>query len=303
MAKQSKWDKYKKRGVQDNPKYREVHENQQIDRSPLGEKLGIGMYLAGASFIAFFAGVLSWLIVTVYQALKAASGAEGWFSGFVHFGDYWTAWPGFGGSFFIFTVCGLTFLGFYQWFMLIRDAQNADKETSDINQYENDQHIQFPEEVMRNYDFFPDAGYHSSVSVSGLISHAAIMNKGLKWVYQAKRAKADILDEDGNILYYKGEELVDEDGEVLLERVPVFDEKFMDDLYETSGVPDYPFLRRRFDATGTPYNPGDKNREKLKGYGRLSDLINGDWELPEYEPQRAGGVYIVDTAPINTMIF
>ena len=37
-------------------------------------------------------------------------------------------------------------------------------------------------------------------------------------------------------------------------------------------------------------------------YNTVSDLINKDWYIPEYEPQRPAGVYLVDSAPVNTMI-
>ena len=52
----------------------------------------------------------------------------------------------------------LTFFAFYAVFMKNLSAQNLLADTSDINQYENDQHIQLPEEVHRNYDWFPDVG-------------------------------------------------------------------------------------------------------------------------------------------------
>ena len=45
-----------------------------------------------------------------------------------------------------------------------------------------------------------------------------------------------------------------------------------------------------------------KNRDKLKGYDTVADLINNEWEFPYYEPQRPAGAYIVDTAPVNTMV-
>lgn len=301
MAKESNWDKLRKRDIQRDPKFRNVYDSQQMDWKPLDEKIGIGGYLVGAILIAVLAGALSWLLTTVWKAFRVASAAEGVLYGFLHTGAYWKAWPGLGGCLFILVVSSCTFIGFYQWFMLIRDAQNVDKETADINQYENDQHIQLPEEMMCSYDFFPDVGYHSSVLPSTLLSHVAILNKGLKPVYVSRRAQSDIVDEDGNICYYAGEALVDEDGVVLLEKKPCIDEKFMDALFDASGLPNYPELRRKFDATVVPYNPDGKNRDKLKGYDRLSDLINSDWELPEYEPQRAAGVYVVDTASVNTM--
>ena len=42
--------------------------------------------------------------------------------------------------------------------------------------------------------------------------------------------------------------------------------------------------------------------DKLKGYDTVADLINNEWEFPYYEPQRPAGAYIVDTAPVNTMV-
>src|SRR5207245_2788785 len=45
-----------------------------------------------------------------------------------------------------------------------------------------------------------------------------------------------------------------------------------------------------------------KNRDKLGRYATVADLITADWEFPEYEVQRPAGAYIVDTAPVNTMV-
>ena len=199
-------------------------------------------------------------------------------------------------------VGGLIFIGLYTIMMRNLDAQNLMADTSDINQYPNDQHIALPEEVQRNYDWFPDVGAHSDVQPSSMISHMALSNKGLKSVKVAKRAKKDILDEDGNVLYYKGEMLRDDNDDPIFETKPIIDEKFMDALFEASGALDDKKVRMYYDTTKIPYNRGNKNREKLKGYDTVADLINGDWEFPAYEPQRPGGGYIVDTAPVNTMV-
>lgn len=198
-------------------------------------------------------------------------------------------------------VISIAFFGvMYQVMMRNLEAQNMMSETKDINQYQNDQHIALPEEVQRKFDWFPDAGAHSSVLVSSMISHVALKNKGLKKIKVAKRAAKDILDDDGNILYYEDEILLDDDGEPIFETKPIIDEKFGDELFEVSGVPKQ--VRKYYDASIIPYNKGNKNRDKQKNCDTVADLINKDWEFPAYEPQRPGGAYIVDTDPVNTMV-
>lgn len=203
-------------------------------------------------------------------------------------------------------------------------AQNMLAETEDINQYTDDQHIALPEEIQRKYDWFPDVGAHSSVLVSSMISHMALTNKGVKKIQVAKRYKKDVVDEDGVVVYYKGEIMRDGDGNVMYETLPMFDEKFADALFEASGAPEE--VRMSYDPNVIPYNPGNKNREKLQGpydgppikkkqrlrkgekpvspgkFEMVTDLINKDWTFPDYEPQRPAGAYIVDTAPVNTMV-
>lgn len=182
------------------------------------------------------------------------------------------------------------------------EAQNVMYDTSDINQWENDQHIQVPEEIMENYDWFPDVGAHSPVQVSSLISHIALTNKGLSSVQTPRRADKDIRDEDGEIMYYKGEALMDDSGKIIMLKKPMIDEKFMDELWDASELPKDKTIRRKFDPSKILYNPDNKNRNKLKDARTVADMINKYWTLPEYEPQRPGGAYIVDTEPVNTMV-
>lgn len=200
-----------------------------------------------------------------------------------------------------FGIAAILFIVLFSVFQKNLKAQNAAADTADINQYHNDQHVALPEEVQKNYDWFPDVGAHSAVQVSSMISHMALTNKGLKTVQLAKRADKDILDEDGNVLYFKGEILDDEHGNPITSTVPMIDEAFMEDLFEASGAPKDKLIRKRYDTTKIDYNPDGSNRDKLKGYKTVADLINGDWEFPIYEPQRPGGAYIVDTAPVNTI--
>lgn len=188
------------------------------------------------------------------------------------------------------------------WFSRKVSSANLMNTTSDINHYQNDQHIALPEEIQRSFDWFPDAGAHSSVQVSSVISHMMLKKKGLGSVEVSQRADEDVFDEDGNPIYYAGEVLDDDEGEPVTKTMPLIDEKFGDELFEASGLPADKSLRKKYDTTVIPYNPDSKAREKLGKYDTVADLINDDWDFPEYEVQRPGGAYIVDTAPVNTMV-
>lgn len=192
------------------------------------------------------------------------------------------------------------------WFSRKVAAANLMNTTSDINQYQNDQHISLPEEIQQNYDWFPDAGAHSSVQVSSMLSHMMLKKKGLGTVDVAQRAKKDVIDGEGNLVYYAGEVMDDDEGDPLAHTLPIIDEDFGDELFEASGLPDDKTLRQKYDTTRIPYNPDGKNRDKL-GFGSdtyktVADLIKEDWTFPAYEVQRPAGAYVVDTAPVNTMV-
>lgn len=208
-------------------------------------------------------------------------------------------WPNFLVALIVFLI---VFGAMYPFMMRNLEAQNLMNDTTDINQYQNDQHIALPEEVMRKFDWFPDVGAHCSVQPSGLISHVALQNKGIKSVPVSVRADEDVLDEDGDVEYLKGEILLDNEGDPITQKHSLFNLDFMESLFDASGLPKDKKLRKYYDATKIPYNPGDEDREKLKGYKTVADMINGDWELPSYETQRPAGAYLVDTAPVNTMV-
>ena len=197
----------------------------------------------------------------------------------------------------IWTLCWL--LLFSNYFKRNLEAQNAMNDTSDINEYEDDQYLATPDEIMGHYAFFPDIGAHADIQVSSLVSHVMLENKGIKKIAVAKRATEDIVDEDGEIVYHKGEALEDDDGNVITTMVPMFDEKFSKAVFNASDVPDE--FRSAFDVRKMPYNPGNKTYGKLP-YDTAADLINATWEFPEYEVQRPVGAYLVDTEPVNTMI-
>lgn len=200
-----------------------------------------------------------------------------------------------------FTSSLIFFLAFYQFMQRNLMAQNLMNDTADINQYQDDQHIALPEEVQLRYDWFPDVGAHSKVQVSSMISHMALNNKGLNKIMVPQRADADIIDKDGEVQYYKGEILRDEKGKPIYEKVPMIDEDFTDELFEASEALDT--YQIAYDARKIEYNPDSKYSNKQGGdYDTVADLINHEWVLPEYEPQRPAGAYIVDTEPVNTML-
>ncbi|MFJ6138913.1 type IV secretory system conjugative DNA transfer family protein [Kitasatospora sp. NPDC092286] len=192
------------------------------------------------------------------------------------------------------------------WFSRKVAAANLMNDTSDINQHHNDQHIALPEEIQQNYDWFPDAGAHSSVQVSSMLSHMMLRKKGLGTVEVAQRAKKDVIDKKGNLVYYAGEVMDDDEGSPLTQTLPIIDEDFGDELFEASGLPEDKGLRQKYDTRLIPYNPDGRNRDKL-GFGSdkyqtVADLIKEDWAFPAYEVQRPAGAYVVDTAPVNTMV-
>lgn len=198
-------------------------------------------------------------------------------------------------------ISGGLFAIMYQFLKKNLDAQNLLNDTSDINQYENDQHIALPEEVQRKFDWFPDVGAHSPVQVSSMISHMMLNNKGLNPVLLAERAKKDMYDEDGDIEYYKGEILLDDEGNEKTKKVPMIDMDFGEALFEASGNPKD--IRKFYDTTKIPYNPGGADRSKQAGeWDTVAEMINNEWKFPLYEPQRPAGAYIVDTEPVNTMV-
>lgn len=305
MAKTSNWDKFKKLDRKHSIANRDVHEAQQLDRSDIPEKQSktsrVVLTVIAGFLSAFTIWVFSSALFFVIDYARSV-GANG-----LNYDNHPSIWSEL--SYISIIKLLLLIIGvalicsiLYSKLMKSLVAQNIMSDTSDINQHRDDQHIALPEEVQRKYDWFPDIGAHSSVQVSSMLSHMMLSNKGLKPVEVAKRAKEDIYDEDGDLLLYEGEILRDDNGDPITKKVPMIDIDFGKVLYEKSGIPDDPSLRMWYNPSKIPYNPGDENREKLPGYNTLADLINGDWELPLYEPQRPTGAYITDSAPVNTMV-
>lgn len=304
--KKSGYDRFK------NNKNREYdpHNNQRTKRSHIEDPLSVvpGMILAAiGSFV-----IASLVIAAVQTAnLLRINGISSLFNGVV--GWYWT--QHFGGVFLphspalflLFLAIGLILFAIFG--TLVRHSVNIENEgrdLSDINQHEDDAHLMFPEEMDRLYNVFPDRGAHSSVQVSGIISHRAVMNKGVHPVDMAMHNDTGkpMVNDDGEIAYYPGEILRDENDDPIYDRVPMFDEDEAKEVVLASlrtSDPDAELPKDLFlDPTKTPYNPGGKNRDKAK-YETLADLINNDWYIPDYEVHKPTGVYYVSSDPINTL--
>lgn len=304
------WELLKKQKFKDTVKNRDVHTTQNMERGERGEADSPWKYRIGAVFVGGIFGFLGFLV-----------GLLGLF--FWGFFDYIKTSEG--GSFLDFDASSLNIMGdwkLYAWtafvfliawlivnerFMMSWRSKNSMVDSTDINTYENDQHIMLFEEMQETFDWFPDAGAHSSVQVSSMLSHMMIDKKGLKNIDVVKRHKKDVKDKDGRVIFYKGEPVVDENGDPVKEKLPIIDEKFGRDLFTASGIPaGEKEIRTPFDVRKIDYNKKDetgnrRDRDK-KDYDTVADLINGDWEFPDYEVQRPAGAYLVDTAPVNTMV-
>lgn len=338
MAKKN-WDRIREQAPSDSVSYRDVYEDQQLERSKLQEKqtpvsrmifvvlftllVGVMTYsLAsivgfGVNQVGAFTGENAIINGVYYEITTTQDGAKVWVD---DEGNQYKQLPaGEKGDvsaymtyafrvsifkiFITLLVMAISFAIAYQVAMRNLKAQNMLSDTSDINQYQNDQHIALPEEVQRKFDWFPDVGAHSNVQVSSMISHVMLTNKGLKKIQVAKRAKKDMYDKDGNIEYYKGEILLDENGEPIMETKPLIDTDFGDALFSASDLPDEKQFRKYYDTTLIPYNPDGKIRTKQGGkWDTVAEMINHDWTYPAYEPQRPAGAYLVDTEPVNTMV-
>lgn len=307
--KMTNYEKLESRGPSQTLQNRDVYEEQQLTRSRLGRKQSPTSRIIFGVVLTILVAFVVWMFISFLDFVNSGGFLGGSFADPDQTMAKFDAGFTFG-KFFITLVISLLFYGFmYLLLMRNKAVQDARNDTSDINQYENDQHIALPEELQKKFDWFPDVGATSDVQFSSMISHMMISNKGLNPVMVAKRATSDIVDEDGEIVLYKGEVLRDEDGNVEFEQKPMIDTEFAEALYTASGLPkntkDFK-CRVYYDTRHIPYNPGNRDRDKLQDkknpINTVSDLINRDWQLPYYEPQRPGGAYLVDTAPVNTMV-
>ena len=288
----------------DEQVHRDVYYNQQTGRAEWQEPQTMFTRNIATGIFCVVIYILMWLATSFLEMLfhgdfsiSLSDASIGTASGLTYF-DFVRHWVGlkFQMSMMVTAILGL---GLWLWLWRSLVVQNHSLEVKDINQYKGDSHLQTPEEMMRKFDFFPDVGAHSSVSVSSMISHMALMNKGLNPVEIVIRDS----EADSDFEFHAAIEAESDPtmrDELTIAEAPMIDKQFQRELLAASNIEPEDIVA--YDATRIPYNPNNRNRDKLKGYDTLADLINGDWEFPLYEPQRPSGVYLVDTAPVNTMV-
>lgn len=303
------WDILKNQSYSEAAKSRDVHRSQNMERgtrgemeSPVKDRIFAVLLAAVFSVFGYIAGYLVLFAGGFFQYVSTSGGASFMDfdpSAFVTTSDWrlyaWTA--------FVFLAAWLII---NQKFMSSLKSRNSMVDSTDINTYENDQHIMLTEEIQRKYDWFPDTGAHSSVQVSSLLSHFMVDRKGMKSVDVVERYAKDVT-EGGVVIHHKGEPVVDADGNAVTNRMPLFDVDFGQELLTASGIPvSEKEIRKPLDVRKIEYNVVDDSGNRTfmdkQPYDTVGELINKDWEFPEYEVQRPAGAYMVDTAPVNTMV-
>ena len=171
----SNWDRLRGKDVGDTTQFRDVYEDQQLDRTRVQQKQSMtsrNVANIALTILVFFS---SYIVIGICLGIAANlynydNNAHSFAYYVAHF------------SFMRLLVCTLISASFYGIMYVILkhnlDVQNSLSDTADINQYQNDQHIALPEEIQRKFDWFPDVGATSDVQFSSMISHCAISNKG-----------------------------------------------------------------------------------------------------------------------------
>lgn len=187
-----------------------------------------------------------------------------------------------------------------------KDSDSLLERDGVINDHDDDARIQTHEEIYETFPVFPNAGAHSSVSPSTLISAAQLDNKHVPKVRVPKRYLEDT-EIDGE-MFYRGEEMLDNDGNVIYEEKPIIDKKFGEFIYDKSGIdkknPERVFVDPCQIVLDKNIAIADDQKQELNGKfePRAIEMIRNDWEVPDYETTLPSGVNFVDTAPVNTML-
>ena len=308
------FDRIKSRRPEDTVKYRDVYESQNLDRtfkhqeSSRAKMYSITALLTVITFIASSVACWLWRVfVPYFIAIRDQGIAVNLLT--VQHGSF-TIWQ----LLLILMSTGLAFGITY--FIMWRDwtAENSLMDVSDINTYQYDQYIKLPEEIHREFAWVPDAGAHFSETANSILSHAMLSAKGIKSVDVVQRydkdQKVTSIDKDGDVeevKVYKGEVMYDQKGRPITEKLPLIDEAFGQALYTASKIPPQAKNIRKFvEVSKIPYNPlredGGRQYSEKRHYDTVGELINNDWTFPEYEVQRPAGAYLVEQAPVNTLV-
>lgn len=196
-------------------------------------------------------------------------------------------------------ICAVITLIFYilsrKWHKII----NADRDTTSLNQHQNEGRLKMPMEIIERsgYKVVPNAGaHHETNNVGTVIAHFMLKDKGIKKVEVAKRHQETITNEFGDVIAYEGDVVIDEDDEIVTEVKPLIDVETGTEMYEASKVPVR--YHKFYDATEIvlPKSAPDGSDETL------AEHINRTWTLPLYEWNRPSGCYAVDVNAVNTML-
>lgn len=188
-----------------------------------------------------------------------------------------------------------------------------------INDYDNDMYIQTNEEMLNHFAMIPDNGAHFTESVATLIGHIFLDDKKTPKVNIPSRydttgtVTITGTDEDGNkvtedVEVFKGEIIENYDGDIVYDTVPMIDKETGEALFEASGItPDNKVGYKFFQAKNLDYSTSDDRPRQQKAEDgsdikTVYDLMEKDWEIPDYETQRPSGVYLADTNPVNTLV-
>lgn len=281
---------------------RDVHGGQNFERGEMKQTTDFTLraVIGGMATVGIILGLMAF-ICGVQIGLWTVFGYpfDGKYNLYViFFGGPWLFW-----RYMIMLLVGLPIIGLL-WMKMWRSykVMNLVNDHSDINTYEGDQHIALFGELIRDHDYewFPDVGAIASPQVNALVSHVALSNKGIKPIRQTQfYSKDDPEVKSGE--KYAGDMKTDDDGYIVQKKVPFIDEKFAEALYDSASIKDKKY-RDLKDASKLPYDPNNERRSGVGKFKTVADAINGDWELPYYEPQRPGGAYLVDTAPVNSLV-
>lgn len=299
----SPFSKKKSDDVYNNVKNRNVYDEQDLERGQLGKSVSANLRIWVAIMSCVLIFFIVWFLVNggIWLGNNALAGINMKHGDLSFWGTWFQyGWIKFGVSLFMTLILGIPISA-----KLWRNyaVQNVFNDHTDINQYANDQHVALPMETMTKFDWFPDVGAHASPQVSSMISHVALSNKGINKVEAAQfYSSKDEKESGGQVL--AGEHKIDDNGDIIFQKMPFFDAEFADALFEASGISNkLKKYKKSYDTTKIKYMP-DTPRDAVGGgkYKTVAECINADWELPYYEPQRPAGAYIVDTAPVNTMV-
>lgn len=170
-------------------------------------------------------------------------------------------------------IIGLIVGGFVLgWFFLTQDLDQTGQKAAQelLAQDYNDAYVEEPTMLPYKYDIVPDNKVHFDIDVTAILSHMMI--------------------KDSNKVRGK-------DGKVH------FDNHFSQELFNLAGVPNTAKSRILYDAAKLAYNPNHEFGKQDEA--TVKDEINHHWWVDDCEDpdsQDPSGVYIVSTAPENTVV-